>query len=93
MYIYIYIQNLSVATDVYEACKDAHAVILITEWRCLSLSLSLSLSVCVCVCVCVLLNTSYYVSLTSVLHFRRFKALDFQHFLYEFTRPMYLYLY
>jgi len=27
------LQNLIVATDVYEACKDAHAVILITEWR------------------------------------------------------------
>eukprot|EP00802_Teleaulax_amphioxeia_P013195 Tamp_13244.p1 GENE.Tamp_13244~~Tamp_13244.p1 ORF type:complete len:480 (+),score=101.93 Tamp_13244:73-1440(+) len=26
-------KNLAVATDAYEACKDAHAVIVITEWR------------------------------------------------------------
>jgi hypothetical protein len=26
--------NLSVAADAYEACKDAHAVIVITEWKC-----------------------------------------------------------
>ena len=33
--------NLSVAADAYEACKDAHAIIVITEWKCVLSSLLL----------------------------------------------------